>query len=99
MRDLIHRPRRLRGSELMRRMVRETVVTRDDLLFPLFVTDEPVSTEIASMPGVYRLTLDDLCRAVERVAAVGLPGVMLFGIPAEKDDVGSAGYAENGIIA
>jgi porphobilinogen synthase len=99
MRDLLYRPRRLRSSERMRRLVRETVVTKDDLLYPMFVTEEAESREIPSMPGIFRYTLDDLCRAAEEVASSGLSAIMLFGIPAEKDAVGSQGYAENGIIA
>src|SRR5690349_8504130 len=97
-RPLIQRPRRLRRNEMIRRLVRETTVTKDDLLYPLFVTEESESREIASMPGVFRFTLDDLCREVEKVADVGIPAIMLFGIPGEKDEQGSQGYAKNGII-
>src|SRR5689334_1335393 len=96
--DLIRRPRRLRRSEAMRRLVRETVVTKDDLLYPMFVTQEKESREIDSMPGVFRFTVDDLCREAEKIAALGIPAIMLFGIPAEKDAVGSGGYAEDGIV-
>jgi porphobilinogen synthase len=96
--DLLRRPRRLRRSEAMRRLVRETVVTKDDLLYPMFVTQEKESREIASMPGVFRYTVDDLCREMEKIAALGIPAVMLFGIPEEKDEVGSGGYDENGIV-
>ncbi len=96
--DLIKRPRRLRRNEALRRLVRETVVTKNDLLYPMFVTQERESREIPSMPGVFRFTVDDLCRETEKIAALGLPAIMLFGIPEEKDDVGSQGYAENGIV-
>jgi porphobilinogen synthase len=99
MRDLIYRPRRLRSGDKIRRLVRETVVTKDDLLYPIFVTEESESREIPSMPGVFRYTLADLHRVVEDAASTGLSAIMLFGIPAEKDEVGSQGYAENGIIA
>ena len=98
MRELIYRPRRLRRTETLRRLVRETIVTRDDLLYPLFVTHERESREIPSMPGIYRFTVDDLCHEVEKVAEAGLPAIMLFGIPEEKDEAGSGGYAENGIV-
>ncbi len=98
MRSLIHRPRRLRRTEVIRRMVRETHVTADDLLYPIFVTAESESREISSMPGVFRYTIDDLCRKAEEWAALGLPALMLFGIPAEKDEVGSGGYSEAGIV-
>src|SRR5690348_15527284 len=92
MRELIRRPRRLRRSDPIRRLVRETVVTRDDLLYPMFVTEEPESREISSMPGVYRHTIDDLCREAEKIAELGLSAIMLFGIPDLKDAVGSSGY-------
>jgi porphobilinogen synthase len=98
MHELILRPRRLRRTELLRRMVRETAVTVDDLLYPMFVSEDPDSHEIGSMPGIYRFSLDDLCREAEKVATLGLPAIMLFGIPAEKDEVGSGGYAEDGIV-
>ena len=98
MRELIHRPRRLRKSENLRRMVRETRVTRDDLLYPMFVTSESSSSEISSMPGVFRFTIDDLCRKVEEVASLQIPAIMLFGIPEAKDELGSQGYSEDGII-
>jgi len=79
-------------------MVRETSVTADDLLYPMFVSEDSESREIPSMPGIFRFSLDDLCREAEKVAALGLPAIMLFGIPAEKDEVGSAGYSPDGII-
>src|SRR4051794_3760883 len=69
MRNLIHRPRRLRRTDTIRRMVRENHVTADDLLYPMFVTMESESREIPSMPGVFRYTLDDLCREVEKFPA------------------------------
>ncbi|MCS6777847.1 MAG: porphobilinogen synthase, partial [Chloroherpetonaceae bacterium] len=94
-----YRPRRLRSREAIRRLVREHQVTRDDLIYPVFVTEEAESREITSMPGIWRYNLDDLCRAVEEVVQLGIPGVILFGIPLEKDAVGSQGYAEDGIVA
>ena len=96
--DLIHRPRRLRRNSLTRRLVRETVVTKDDLLYPMFVTHEQESSEIASMPGILRHSIDDLCREAEKIVRLGIPAIMLFGIPAEKDEAGSGGYDSNGII-
>ena len=98
MRELIDRPRRLRSSPAMRRLVRETTVTKNDLLYPMFVTTESQTTEIPSMPGVFRYALDDLCREVDEIAKLGLPAIMLFGIPVEKDEVGSEGYANDGIV-
>jgi porphobilinogen synthase len=78
-------------------MVRETRVTADDLLYPMFVSHAE-SMPIPSMPGIGRLSVDDLCREVESVANLGIPAVMLFGIPEEKDECGSGAYAENGIV-
>ena len=98
MRELIRRPRRLRSNENLRRLIRETHVTTDDLLYPMFVTEEAQSSEISSMPGVFRYTIDDLCRKVEEVATLGIPAIMLFGIPDSKDELGTQGYAENGIV-
>ncbi len=93
----LHRLRRLRGSANMRRMVRETRVTADDLLYPLFVTHAKTAT-IPSMPGINRFSIDDLCREVESVAKLGIPAIMLFGIPEEKDEQGSGAYADDGIV-
>src|SRR5882757_5814253 len=78
MRNLIHRPRRLRRTDTIRRMVRENHVTADDLLYPMFVTMESESREIPTMPGVFRYTVDDLCRIVEKLPELGLPALMLF---------------------
>ncbi len=96
--ELTVRPRRLRRNELIRRLVRETCVTSDDLLYPMFVSEESQSREIPSMPGIFRFSLDDLCREAEKVALLGIPAIMLFGIPAEKDETGSSGYSPDGIV-
>jgi porphobilinogen synthase len=92
------RMRRVRGSALLRRMVRETRVTADDLIYPMFVTAGATEL-IEPMPGIYRFSVDDLCREVEVVAGLGIPAIMLFGIPDAKDEVGSGAYAEDGIVA
>jgi len=78
-------------------MVRETRVTADDLMYPLFVTHAETAP-ISSMPGINRFSVDDLCREVETLAELGIPAVILFGIPEEKDEQGSGAYAEDGII-
>ena len=95
----ITRMRRLRRNETLRRMVRETHVSVDDLIYPLFVCPgAKVKNEISSMPGQYRYSVDMLieeCKAVEQLA---IPAVILFGIPENKDPIGTEGYAENGII-
>jgi porphobilinogen synthase len=79
-------------------MVRETNVTVDDLLYPMFVT-AGATEPIESMPGISRFSVDDLCREVEAVAELDIPAIMLFGIPETKDEVGSGAYAEDGIVA
>lgn len=95
---LIERPRRLRRTEALRRLVRETWVRPSDLIYPMFVTEEAESREIASMPGIWRYTIDDLCRKVEEAIRAGLEAVMLFGIPLEKDEVGSQAYQPTSIV-
>lgn len=97
--DLIHRPRRLRRSEGIRGLVRETQVTSDDLIYPMFVTSESESRTIPSMPGISRLTLPDLCREAERIVTQGVRAIMLFGIPTAKDEIGSEAYDAEGIVA
>ena len=93
------RLRRLRRTEAMRQLVRETRLDVRDLIFPLFVTwGKNNKKEIASMPNVFQLSVDMLAKEVEEIAELGIPGVLLFGIPEEKDEVGSSGYTQNGIV-
>jgi porphobilinogen synthase len=95
----VYRPRRLRKTETLRRMVRETTLRVDDLIMPLFVGHgRGVREEIAPMPGNFRLSVDELVKEVKEVAALGIPGVILFGIPEAKDAYGSEAYASDGII-
>ncbi|MBI3920794.1 MAG: porphobilinogen synthase [Armatimonadetes bacterium] len=95
----VTRMRRLRRTENLRRMVRETTLSVDDLIYPLFVTQRAeVKEEIASMPGNYRWSVDLLPTEMEAIAALGIPAVLLFGIPETKDEVGSGAYAENGVV-
>ncbi len=97
--DMIQRPRRLRGSEILRKMVRETRVNKSSLTYPLFVKDgENIEEEIPSMEGQYRYSVDKLPYELERLSKAGISSVMLFGIPEYKDEVGSEAYAENGIV-
>lgn len=97
--DLIKRPRRLRGSSTLRKMVRETRMDKSALIYPLFVIDgEHIETEITSMKGQYRYSVDRLPYQLEKLARAGVSNVMLFGIPALKDEVGSQAYAQNGIV-
>ncbi len=93
------RLRRLRQNDKLRGLVRETHLNVDQLIYPLFVAEgitEP--REIASMPGIMQWPLEDLGHEVERIAGLGIPSVLLFGIPNDKDEVGSQAYADEGII-
>ncbi|HUW42253.1 MAG TPA: porphobilinogen synthase [Rectinemataceae bacterium] len=93
------RPRRLRLGPGIRRMVRETSLSVDDFVYPLFVTHgRNVRNEIASMPGVFQWSIDNLAREAESIAALGIPAVLLFGLPAEKDPIGRENFAEDGIV-
>ncbi|MCC7261546.1 MAG: porphobilinogen synthase [Candidatus Latescibacteria bacterium] len=93
------RPRRLRANPLVRRMVRETQLRREDLILPLFVCPGTgVRREISSMPGNYQLSVDLLVEECRQVAGLGIPAVILFGIPPHKDAVGSSGYDPQGIV-
>lgn len=96
---MIKRPRRLRDSEILRKMVRETRVDKASLIYPIFVKEgNGICEEIPSMPGQYRYSVDRLAFELENVAKAGVSSVMLFGIPEEKDACGSQAYAEDGII-
>ncbi len=97
--DLTVRPRRLRQSANIRHMVRETTLSPADLVYPLFV-DETISeaVPVVSMPGVSRIPVSQVGQTVQEAAALGIPGIILFGIPAEKDAVGTAGWDSNGIV-
>jgi len=93
------RHRRLRYNPLVRDMVRETVLTKNDLIYPLFVVPgTKVKNPIKSMPGVFQLSIDELIKECKEVRDLGIPAVILFGIPEHKDEVGSDAYSENGII-
>jgi porphobilinogen synthase len=96
---LIERPRRLRRTETIRSLVRETRLSPDDFVYPLFVCEgEGVRREISSMPGSFNLSIDELVKEVEAARRVGVRSVILFGVPDEKDAVGGQAYAEDGII-
>ena len=92
------RLRRLRSSAAMRSLVRETHLTPGALIYPLFVCEgEGVRRPVSSMPGVFNLSVDEAVKEAEACASMGLGGVLLFGIPSEKDEQGSAAYAADGI--
>jgi porphobilinogen synthase len=98
MMKLIERPRRLRRTETIRALVRETRLSPDDFIYPLFVCEgEGVRREIGSMPGAFNLSIDELVKEVEGAFSVGVRSVMIFGVPDQKDSVGTQAYAEDGI--
>jgi porphobilinogen synthase len=94
-----HRPRRLRRTEVLRTLVRETTLSVGSLIYPLFVCPgSKVKNEISSMPGNYRWSVDRLVEECRAVAEMGIPGVILFGIPETKDEAGSGAYDPEGIV-
>ena len=95
----IYRPRRLRANENLRRLIRETTLSVDDLIYPMFVVHgHNTATEISAMPGCYQYSVDTLVTAAKELAALGIPGTILFGVPEAKDALGSEAYADDGII-
>ncbi|MBK3331928.1 porphobilinogen synthase [Persephonella atlantica] len=95
----IHRLRRLRKNENIRRLVRENHISVDDLIYPLFIEEgKNIKKEIPSMPGIYRWSLDRIDEELEEVSNLNIPAVLLFGIPEHKDQVGSQTWNEEGII-
>jgi porphobilinogen synthase len=94
-----HRPRRLRRTESIRRLVRETTLSKSNLIYPLFVAPgQGVRKEISSLVGQYHLSVDQIVIEAEAVAKLGIPGVILFGLPETKDRVGSESWHEHGVI-
>lgn len=97
--ELIHRPRRLRNGEILRKMVRETRMDKSSLIYPTFVVEgENRKEEIPSMAGQYRYSIDQMLYKAEEMLEAGVNKFMLFGIPDHKDDCGSEAYAEHGIV-
>jgi porphobilinogen synthase len=97
-RSLVNRPRRLRQTEALRSMVRETELNPRDFIYPMFVRHGDGRTPIASMPGIAQLSVEEAVRETAKAAGLGIPAVILFGIPAEKDPVGLENFAEDGIV-
>lgn len=97
--ELLKRPRRLRSSEAMRKMVRETRMDKSSLVYPIFAIDgKNIKDEIPSMPGQYRYSVDQLPFALEELQKAGVNNILMFGIPDHKDEVGSQAFAEDGIV-
>ena len=95
----IHRPRRLRKNENIRRLIRETHISIDDFIYPLFVEDgQNIKLEIPSMPGIFRYSIDRLSEELDEISKLNIPAVLLFGIPSHKDAVGSDTWSDEGII-
>jgi len=95
----MNRTRRLRKTENIRRLVRENKLTIDDLIYPLFIEEgENIETEIVSMPGIKRFSLDRISKELDEVVDLDIPAVLLFGIPNEKDEVGTETWNDDGIM-
>ncbi|WP_271405244.1 porphobilinogen synthase [Tenacibaculum soleae] len=93
------RTRRLRKTEGVRRLVRETKLSVDDFVYPLFIEEgENIKTEIASMPGIFRYSLDLIAEELEEIVTLNIPAVMLFGVPSTKDEIGTETWNDNGIM-
>lgn len=96
---LLNRPRRLRVNGAIRSLVRETTLTVDDFIYPLFVVEgEKIKEEISSMPGNYHFSVDMLEDEIKEISDLGIKGVLIFGLPEHKDSCGSQAYNENGIV-
>jgi porphobilinogen synthase len=99
MRFPCYRPRRLRANERFRRLIRETTLTIDDLIYPLFVRPgKGVRNPISSMPDCYQFSIDELIKEAKEIDTLGIPGIILFGIPDKKDEMATEAYAVDGIV-
>ena len=97
--NLINRPRRLRTTPALRSMMRETRMSPSSLIYPLFAIEgENIKKEIPSLPGQYHWSPDRICEAIEECIEAGVEKVILFGLPAHKDEIGSGAWAEDGIV-
>src|SRR5210317_221379 len=95
----MYRTRRLRKNENIRRLVRENRLSVDDLIYPIFIEEgNKIESEIESMPGINRYSLDTISKELDEVVSLKIPAVLLFGIPASKDDEGSNTWDDNGIV-
>ena len=95
----IHRPRRLRTNKAVRDMVRETNLTQNDLIYPMFVTfGKGVKKKISSMPGCFQMSVDEIVKEAQNAYKLGIPAIILFGIPEHKDDKGTEAYNPKGVV-
>jgi porphobilinogen synthase len=96
---MFNRHRRLRQSENMRSLVRETHLRKEDLIYPLFVVEgESIRNAVSSMPGVFHISMDNLKAEMDEIVSLGIKSIILFGVPAEKDELGKQAYHEHGIV-
>ncbi|MEW5910268.1 MAG: porphobilinogen synthase, partial [Thermodesulfobacteriota bacterium] len=94
-----YRPRRMRQTEAFRRMIRETQLSTDDLIYPMFaVPGQGIQNPIPSMPGQFQLSVDNLAKTAKKVDELKIPAVILFGIPDKKDPLGTEACAKDGIV-
>ncbi|MFZ5569143.1 MAG: porphobilinogen synthase [Thermodesulfobacteriota bacterium] len=94
-----YRPRRLRRTESLRRMIRETILRVDDLILPVFaIGGKDIRNPIDSMPGHFQLSLDHLVKLAKKAEELGIPGIMVFGVPDKKDPLGTRAYSRDGIV-
>ena len=94
-----HRPRRLRRNAALRRMVRETSLSVDDLIYPLFIKEgKSIREPIDAMPGQERISPDQLAPIAKNIASLGIPAVLLFGIPQKKDSLGTQAHRNDGVV-
>ncbi|MFN3306696.1 MAG: porphobilinogen synthase [Candidatus Kapaibacteriota bacterium] len=99
MENIFWRFRRLRMNPMIRNMIAETTLTKNDLIYPLFVTyGKKVKNPVSSMPGVYQMSIDVIVDECKEIVELGIPAIILFGIPEHKDPLGTDAYSENGII-
>jgi len=97
--NILHRPRRLRKSATLRSLVRETHLSSSDFVLPFFIcTGKNVRREVSSMPGVFNLSVDEVTKEASQAFDSGVKGVILFGLPETKDELGSGAYAEDGVV-
>lgn len=95
----IHRPRRLRSNTVLRKMVRETGLSPDDFIYPMFVTfGRGVKKKISSMPGCFQMSVDEIVKEAGKIHKLGIPAIILFGIPEHKDEQGSEAYSAKGVV-
>jgi porphobilinogen synthase len=96
---MFNRHRRLRQTENMRSLVRETFLRKEDLIYPLFVVEgENIRNAVSSMPGVFHISMDNLKAELDEIVSLGIKSIILFGVPAEKDELGKQAYHEHGIV-